>query len=163
MLPPVRHPSPSLQPPEPVSRLPRALAAGAIVALVLVGAVGCGSSGDSAPGDGPAASAGGDEAAVRDLAGKVETYTREGDARGFCGLFEQERMKAWVGRKGCVRIFSSAFRQRPDVQRLGIREVEVDGDRATVTSDFGTINFERIDGEWYLETPEPAPAPEPQR
>lgn len=146
-----------------MGRLPRALATGAIITVALAGSFGCGSSGDSGSGDGQAASAGGDEAAVRALADRVETYTREGDARGFCGLFDPERMEAWVGKKGCIRIFSSAFRQRPDVGGLGIKGVEVDGDRATVTSDFGTINFERIGGKWYLATPEPPPAPEPAR
>ncbi len=135
--------------------LRRSLAAGAIVLVGLAGVAGCGSSGDSGSGNGGSSASGAsDDEAVRALAGKVETYTREGDAKGFCGLFEPERMKAWVGQKGCVRIFTSAFKQRPEVGQIGIKDVEVDGDSATVTSEFGTINFSKIDGKWYLATPE---------
>lgn len=139
--------------------LRRSVATGVVVAIALVGTAGCGSSGDSGSGNGSAVSGDSDEAAVRALAEKVETYAREGDAGGFCGLFEPERMKAWVGKKGCVRIFASAFKQRPEVAELGVKDVEVDGDDATVASDLGSMNFERIDGKWYLETPEPSPTP----
>lgn len=126
------------------------LAPAAVGAIALVGFAGCG--GSSGGDDGPGSA---DEVAVREIATKVATFTGKRDAKGLCGLFEPERMKAWVG-KDCVKIFKMAMKESPAPKNFKIKEIKRDGDKATVTYAYGDVQLARIDGTWYLETPEPA-------
>lgn len=123
----------------------------AVGAIALAGLAGCGGSSD---GD---AESGSDDAAVRDIATKVATFTGKRDAKGLCGLFEPERIKAWVG-KDCVKIFKVALKEVPSAEQLKIEEIKRDGDKATVKYAYGDVQVAKIDGTWYLETPEPAAA-----
>lgn len=127
----------------------------AVGAIVLVGLAGCGGSSSDGGADGGSA----DDVPVRDLATKVKTFTAKRDAKGLCGLFEPERMKAWVG-KDCVKIFKLALREVPAPEQLKIEDISREGDKATVKYAYGDVQVSKIDGTWYLDTPEPR-APDP--
>ncbi|MCO5315820.1 MAG: hypothetical protein M9938_06640 [Solirubrobacterales bacterium] len=130
------------------------LSLAAIAALSVVGTVGCGGTSDPASGE-DAATRKADDAAVRELATRLKLYTLKQDPKGICRLFEPARMRAWLG-KDCVRIFKRSLKQVPTARQMQVKAVTTDGDRGAISFAYGEIGVTRIQGEWYLATPDTA-------
>lgn len=138
----------------------RFLALLSLVGVLSFGLVAVGCGGDDGDGgtENQTAATEADEAALRGKVAKLRQYTRETNAAGFCGLFEPNRLEDWIGRAECIKIFRPGLKNTPDSAEYRITDLKVEGDQAEVTFDYGTARFERIDGEWYIETPEIKPA-----
>lgn len=130
------------------------LALTAIAVLAGGWIVGCGGSGGDS--GGATASGESDAAQLQKAAAQFKKYTLNKNAKGICSLFEPTRMKAWIG-DDCVKIFKLGLRSVPKPALLKVKQIKVNGDKAEVEFGYGNINFQRIDGTWYLETPEVNP------
>ncbi len=91
---------------------------------------------------------------MRDVATKVGEYTVDRDAKAFCTLFAPGQLDQWIGKGRCVKVFAAGFKHGYEKSDFEIEEVKVDGDRASVKFKYGEVDFEKVDGNWYLETPE---------
>ncbi len=121
------------------------LALGAVTVTASFGLAACGGSGDGG--------SDGDKAAVEEVVAKLKAATQKADAAEFCSLFEPTRLKGWIGKKRCIKIFKPALKQSADLP-LKIDSIDIDGDQATVTVDGAESKLQRTDGQWYLETPD---------
>lgn len=127
-------------------RMKSLLATGTIVLASAVALTACGGGSSSSGGDG-------EKAEVEAVVTKLTTAATKGDAAAFCKMFEPSRLAAWIGEKRCIRIFKPALKQAPK-DGLKVESIDVDGDTATVKLASGETKLQKIDGKWYLETPD---------
>jgi hypothetical protein len=138
----------------------RRLAALLCIATIGFAGVGCGS-GDSAGNDPSSdnsvssnSSSPGDEAAVRVVANKLATYTTQKNVKGFCSLFVPSQLEDWLGSISCVKAFGPGLKRGQSSKLFEIKDITVDGEKATVKYGYGDVGFIKVDGKWYLDVPD---------
>jgi len=154
----------------------------ALLASIALALGGCGGDDD---GGGGSTAGGGEEEQVRGAVKGYLTAVAEGDGDAACDLLSAasretvERLAEQVDAEGCVDAFENAIAQaevdveeaRASLEELEIADVEIDGDRATVSirregaEESGALV--REDGAWRVDIdganaqPEAATAPPP--
>lgn len=134
-----------------------------LIAVLLLGLFAFGCGGDDDSGDGGGDSTGTsvqsnasqeDQDGIQAVAAKVREYTKTRDAAKMCSLFEPDRLAEFMSPDQCVTVFKRAMKNKPQADVFTIEGIDVDEDIAKVTFSFGDTYFQKIDGTWYLGTPD---------